>query len=62
MIKLMYRGGAANLQLLAEEIRESPELSQHCTAEVTHRETQSDSLSFFELATDRVMGRGAQRT
>ncbi|MGX1478119.1 UNVERIFIED_CONTAM: hypothetical protein RKD50_006927 [Streptomyces canus] len=50
MIKLMYRGGAANLQLLAEEIRESPELSRHCTVEVTHRETQSSSLHHGQLA------------
>lgn len=50
MIKLMYRGGAANLQLLAGEIRESPELNQHCTVEVTQRETQSDSLQHGQLA------------
>lgn len=50
MIKLMYRGGAANLQLLAEEIREAPELSQRCTVEVTYQETQSDSLHHGQLA------------
>ncbi|MEV6378027.1 hypothetical protein AB0M31_01230 [Streptomyces sp. NPDC051773] len=50
MIKLMYCGGAANLQLLAEEIREAPELSQHCTVAVTGRETQSDSLHHGQLA------------
>ncbi|MEV6352209.1 hypothetical protein [Streptomyces hydrogenans] len=50
MIKMMYRGGAANLQLLAEEIQETPELRQHCTVEVTHRESQSDSLHHGQLA------------
>lgn len=50
MIKMTYSGSFANLQLLAEEISEDPQLSSCCTARVTQHAARDDSLNHGQFA------------
>lgn len=50
MIKMTYSGSFANLQLLAEEISEDPQLNSCCTARVTQQAARNDSLNHGQFA------------
>jgi hypothetical protein len=50
MTKLVYQGGSANLQLLAEELREDQAVSASCEIRLLREEQSGDSLYNGELA------------
>jgi hypothetical protein len=50
MTQFIYRGSAANLRLLAEELRQDDKIAACCTIEVLEREPNQDSLQNAQLA------------
>ncbi len=50
MTQFTYTGSAANLRLLAEELRQDDEVAARCTIEVLEQERNQDSLHNAELA------------
>jgi len=50
MTQFIYGGNAANLRLLAEELRQDDEIAACCTIEVLERERNRDSLQNAQLA------------